>query len=124
MLRASHRVLKAGGRLAFVVIAVPEDLPAAARATASELGPDHVDGDAYPSLVSHAGFVDCDVTDVSHEYADTLLAWIREWEVERDGLTSVMSRDEFEDWQARRRRALGAIRRGLLRRYLVAASRP
>ena len=124
MLRAKRRILKPGGRLAFLVIAVADDLTTAERHRALEAGPDHVEaGDGYPGMLDAAGFEDVDFSDVTPEYRITLEAWIREWETEAAGITGLLGAGEFEERQQRRHRASAAIDDGLLQRWLISARR-
>lgn len=125
MLRACSRVLKAGGILSFVVIAVADGLNANDTTRAVEAGPDHVaTTDGYPSLLHTAGFVDIELDDISDEYVDTMTAWIREWDKESDALVELLGANEFSERQTRRRHALDPITAGLLRRYMITATRP
>lgn len=125
MLRACKRTLKPGGVLSFLVIAMADGLAANDTTRAVEAGPDYVaTTDGYPSLLDTAGFVDIEIDDVSNEYVDTMTDWIREWDKESDELVDLLGADEFSERQARRRHALGPITAGLLRRYMITASRP
>lgn len=124
MLRACHRILRPGGVLCFAVIGHADGLTDDETATAFGAGPDHADvGRGYPSLMATAGFDNMDVTDVTDAYLATLAAWVREWDVEAVELARIVGADEFVERQAKRRRAIGAARMGLLRRYLITATR-
>ncbi len=125
MLRACWRILKPGGVLSFVVIAVAEGLSPEDTDRALEAGPEYVAAtDTYPSLLHASGFVDVEVEDVSDEYMATMTAWIREWDRESSELAQLLGADEFLERQTRRRHVLGPITAGLLRRYLITATRP
>ena len=125
MLRACHRVLKRGGILSYVVIAIADRLSPDEIATAIEAGPPRVDaGPGYPELMATAGFVDLDVSDVTADYLTTLSAWVREWDAESAALIPIVGAEEFAEQQATRRGAVAAIERGLLRRYLLTGTRP
>ncbi len=125
MLRATSRVLKPGGLLSFLVIAVASGLSAAETNMALDAGPEHTDaGPGYPALMEAAGFEDIQVIDVTDEYVATLTAWIREWEAASTELEQLMGIDEFTERQKRRRQALAAARDGLLQRYLISAISP
>jgi hypothetical protein len=70
-----------------------------------------------------AGFDNVDVTDVTDAYVVTLAAWVREWYAEAVELARILGADEFAERQAKRRRAIAAAHRGLLRRYIITATR-
>ena len=124
MLRASHRVLKAGGTTTFGVIAVADALTGELREEAIAAGPPHVDTDvAYPDLMRAAGFEDVDIADVTPEYLETLTAWWDEWETESVELRRIVGDEDFTERQANRMRAIRAVHDGLLRRYLVSGVR-
>jgi hypothetical protein len=125
VLRASSRVLKPGGPLSFLVIAVADGLSAAETNIALDAGPEHIDaGPGYLALMDAAGFEDVEVIDVTGEYLVTLTAWIREWDADSTELEQLMGVEEFAERQTRRRKALATARDGLLQRYLISATRP
>lgn len=53
----------------------------------------------------------------------TLAAWVREWDAEAVELARMVGAHEFAERQATRRRAIDAAHSGLLRRYLITATR-
>jgi hypothetical protein len=117
--------LKPGGLLSFLVIAVADGLSVEETARALDAGPEYIAaGDDYPALTDQAGFADIETIDVTDEYRATLDVWIRAWDAESIGLEWLLGVDEFDERQARRRRALSAIAEGLVRRYLFSAERP
>lgn len=119
MLRAINRTLRPGGRFLCEVIAIPPGLSADERREAIELGPDHAPTErGYPALMDEVGFEHVEVEDITPAYRDTQAAWIAAWDAEANGIAALVGQAEFEDRQARRRRSLGAIDRGLLGRYL------
>ncbi len=122
VLRASRRVLKPGGLISFLVIAVADDLTTAETEAARDAGPEHIDaGPGYPALMRRAGFENIDVMDVTDDYLMTLAAWIRAWDEESTDLEQLIGADQFAERQERRRRAFETTRAGLLRRYLISA---
>jgi SAM-dependent methyltransferase len=124
VLRASHRVLRPGGVVCFAVIAHADGLTGDESAAAFAAGPDHADaGAGYPSLLAAAGFDNADAADVTDAYVMTLAAWVREWDAEAVELAQIVGADEFAERQAKRRRAIDVAHRGLLRRYLITATR-
>ena len=125
MLRACRRVLKPGGLISFLVIAVADGLPAEEIDRVLDVGPEHIGtGDGYPSLLQAAGFEGVDLVDVTDEYLATQAAWIHEWDTESFDLEQLLGADEFAERQSRRRRELATIRAGSMRRYLISAVRP
>jgi len=125
VLRATSRVLKPGGLLSFLVIAVSDGLSPVETNIALEAGPEHIDaGPGYPALMEAAGFEDIQVIDVTDEYVATLTGWIREWEADSAELEQLMGIDEFAERQTRRSQAIASARDGLLQRYLISAIRP
>lgn len=124
MLRASHRVLRKGGVMSFLVISLPEGVGSERLPRPVDFGPDWVDaGDDYASLAREAGFDDVEIVDVTSEYLDTLEASIRAWEVEKETLEHLLGAEQVSDRMNRRTRSRGAVREGLLRRYLLTAVR-
>jgi hypothetical protein len=125
VLRACHRVLKPGARLAFFVVAVADGLsvPDVARAIAA--GPPHVDaGLGYGALMGEAGFLDSEIIDLTDEYAVTLSSSIQARDRERPRLERLLGPDRFAEGQSSRHQELDAVHAGLLRRHLITAIRP
>lgn len=125
VLRACHRLLRAGGRLAFTTIHVAPDLEAAQQRRAVRAGPPHVaTRRPYPELVAQAGFTRVVEIDVTEEYARTQRAWFEANESRAHDVQRLTSDTEFATAQADRRFATAAIEDGLLRRTLVTAVCP
>ncbi len=124
MLRACGRVLKPGGMMSFLVIAVADGLSAEETDRVLNVGPEHIaTGVGYPSLLRAAGFEGVDVVDVTDEYLVTQAAWIREWDDESLVLERLLGANEFAERQLRRRRALATVEAGLMRRHWISAVR-
>lgn len=124
MLRASRRVLRPGGRLAFHTIEVPPGLSAAERRRASLIGPPGVAArTTYPSLLRSAGFIEIDEVDVTAEYLATQRRWLAATLRHEEGLRSVLGDDAVHEGIERRRRTVDAIEGGLLSRTLYSAIR-
>jgi len=123
VLRVCNRVLKRGGRIAFLVITAAPDLGAADLERALEVG--HVDaGPGYPTLLEQAGFERVGIQDVTTGYGDTLANWYQAYNEETEALTELLGAEELAQRQARRKRSLANVNAGLIHRYLVTARRP
>ena len=110
--------------MCFAVIAHAGGLTDDETTRALGAGTDYADaGPGYPSLMAAAGVGHVEVTDVTDAYLVTLAAWVREWDAEAVELARIVGADEFAEPQAKRRRAIDAVRAGLLRRYLITATR-
>ena len=72
MLRANRRLLKRGGKLAFLTIEVAGDLGKRDRRRAAATGPPAIaTRSTYPSLLRSAGLADIDRIDVTADYRVT-----------------------------------------------------
>jgi cyclopropane fatty-acyl-phospholipid synthase-like methyltransferase len=124
VLRACHRLLRPGGRLAFTTIHVAPDLDAPRHRRAVRAGPPQVaTRRPYPELVAQAGFRDIDAIDVTQDYARTQRAWLEANELRAAEVRRITSDREFATAQADRRFAQAAIDDRLLRRSLITATR-
>lgn len=125
MLRACNRVLKPGGLLSFLAIALAEGLSDDQTTAAVDAGPDHVVSEpGYSALMEDAGFEAVELVDVTVDYLATIEDWIHEWNAESDAIERLVGIDEFNQRQTRRRSPLQAGRQGLLIRYLISGRRP
>lgn len=124
MLRACQRLLRPGGRLAFLVITVASGLDPRAHRRAVRAGPSAVAARRpLPRLVADAGFVDVAETDVTSQYATTAKAWLTARERHRAALERLDAAG-LADQQRSMAAAVKAIEDGLLERSLVEASKP
>jgi cyclopropane fatty-acyl-phospholipid synthase-like methyltransferase len=124
MLRATRAVLRPGGRTACSVIFPTPGLPEAQARRAMDAGPPECEvPGTYRDLLRSAGFVEIEERDVTAEYLATARRKLEASERLADELAEVLGRQELEEAQARRRRAIGAITDGLLRRSLFTARR-
>ena len=124
MLRASRRVLRPGGRLAFHTIELPPELSAAERRRAISIGPPAVTlRTSYAGLLRSAGFVEIDAVDLTAEYLATQRRWLAATLRHEDGLRDALGDDVVSEGIERRRRTVEAIEEGLLMRNLFTATR-
>lgn len=123
MLRVCRRVLRPGGRLAFLTILPTPGLTSTARRRANLLGPVAVAlRTSYPDLLKSAGFVDIGDDDLTESYRATLVRWIAATD-RREAEIRAATGDELYDERAQNReRTLEAIDAGLLQRRLYSAT--
>lgn len=118
MLRASKRVLRPGGRLAFTVVATV-DSPAPPATDAS-------DGFILPApihlpMVERAGFHDVEETDITAAFHSTAVRWLTAAAELEEDLRSALGDRVFEEKLASRRGTFDAIESGDLCRLLITA---
>ena len=124
MLRASRRVLRPRGRLAFHTIELPPELSASKRRRAISIGPPAVTvRTTYLGLLRSAGFAEIDAVDLTAEYLATQQRWLAATLWHEEGLRSTLGDDTVREGIERRRRTVDAIEEGLLLRTLYTATR-
>lgn len=124
MLRASRRVLRPGGRIAFHTIQATAGLSGPRRRLAHEAGPPAVAvRTSYPGLLRSAGFTDIVAMDLTSEYRSTQQRWIDASQRHEEGLRKIVGDVDYEDRAAGRRQTAQAIDDGLLARILYTATR-
>ena len=125
MLRASHALLKPGGRTAFYSIFIPAGLSESDYRRAGRIGPSSVTSRRSPrSLLEAAGFDLIVETDVSGEFLRVVEALHRVSDRDADELLADISGQAFETLQNDRRRLASAVQSKILRRSLVSGTRP
>ena len=125
MLRASRRLLDAGGRTAFYTIHPAPGLSPSRRRRAHRDGPVAVAAHRpHRELLERAGFIDIEETDCTTEFASVARAWIERHDHHQDHLVDLIGLADYEQRQRERRIQLRAIEDGLLRRSLLTAARP
>jgi hypothetical protein len=124
VLRASRRVLRPAGRLAFHTIELPPGLSTSKRRRAISIGPPAVTvRTTYPGLLRSAGFVEIDEVDLTAEYLATQRRWLAATLRHDDALRAALGDDAVREGIERRRRTIDAIEEGLLLRTLYTATR-
>lgn len=126
MLKASHRLLRPGGRTAFFTIHLAPDLSPAKRQQGIQAGPPAVrtGGRDYRSLLRSAGLVDVEQVDVTATYRSTHKAWLEHALAMADQLASAEPPGAFAQRIEQHAAAGEAIDQGLLRRSLLVARSP
>ncbi len=123
MLRACRRLLRSGGRISFFTIFIAPGLSPAAHRRAARAGPPVAGGPDASSLLVRTGFDRVEQVDVTADYLQTTIGWLRAWERYAEELRRP-DPAEFDQRMKDRRRAVAAIEDGLLRRALFVATRP
>ncbi len=123
-MRASRRILKRGGRVAFLVIEPTPGLDPAARRRAHRNGPSAIAiRTGYPSIMGTAGFVDIEAIDLTAEYLQTQRAWISATVNREAGIRAALGDEGFDQRMKDRMDTLRATEDGLLARFLYVARR-
>ena len=125
VLRASHRVLKPGGRIAYYTIYVAPDLSAADYRRIMKFWPSaSVGRRSLSEMLESAGFIDVRETEVTKQYQKTSRAWVEGRRRRYDGLERTMGKAALAGKIDEGERILESLKDGLLRRSLLTARRP
>ena len=122
LIRECARVLRAGGRMAFLSIHPAADLTPWQRRRASRDGPVHVAlSRPHRELLARAGFRNTAEYDLTEEFFAVSQNWIEQWDLHRADMEALWGRDAYQQRQRERPTQLRATQLGLLRRSLVSA---
>jgi hypothetical protein len=112
-------MLRLGGRTAYLTIIVSPGLTKAAHRRAVRLGPRAIASTRpLDALMTAAGFIDVEITDVTEEFLATARGWYTESGRHERQLRNILG-DELDERQSHRRAMIGGVEEGLLRRVLV-----
>ena len=124
VLRACHRVLKPGGRIAYYTIYVPADLSNAEYRRITKFWPAAANGRRWPSeMLESAGFIDVREMDVTKQYRKTSHAWSEGRRRRYKELALAMGEDTLKGKIEEGESIRELIKDGLLRRSLLTAKR-
>jgi hypothetical protein len=125
VLRACHRILKPGGRLAFTAIQLTPGLAPEDRARALAGAPTFTESEAtYPELLERVGFHPILHDDVTAHFGRIVASWLTELQGKEAAVRRIWGDAQYDDTVTRRRAALAATTAGLLQRSLLVAARP
>jgi ubiquinone/menaquinone biosynthesis C-methylase UbiE len=123
LIRECARVLRLGGRMAFLSIHPAADLTPSHRRRASRDGPIHVAlSRPHHELLARAGFQNTAEYDLTEEFAVVSQNWIDQWDLHRADMEALWGQDAYGERQRERRAQLRATQLGILRRSLVCAN--
>jgi hypothetical protein len=123
VLRASNKLLRPGGRIAFHTISLSPGLSPADRRRASIAGPPAVDDQDGSGLLTRAGFTDVAAQDVTDAFLATTKAW-RAARLRHRDLLRPLDPKVYDDRILHGEQAIEATEDGLLRRTLHVARKP
>lgn len=123
VLRASRRLLRPGGRLAFLTISIAGDLSAADHRRAAAAGPPSPDGPHVSDMLHRAGYTDVAEQDVTDAYLTTARAWLTTRLRHRDAVRP-LDPQMYDSRVAQGEASIAAIKDGLLHRTLHIARAP
>lgn len=123
MLRASLRLLRPDGRLAFFTISIAGDLSVRDHQRAAASGPPSPDGPGVSKMLEHVGYADVREIDVTADYLTTARAWLAA-RLRHGDTVRPLDPEMFDARLAQGEASIAAIEDGLLRRTLHIARAP
>ena len=123
MLRASRRLLRSGGRLAFFTISIAGGLSEAEHRRAAAAGPPAPDGPRLSETLDRAGFADIREVDVTPDFLITARAWLAA-RLRHGDAVRPLDPEMYDGWLDQGKASIAAIEDGLLRRTLHIARVP
>ncbi len=122
VLKECRRVVRSGGKMAFTVVSIAPALSPEDYRRAVQAGPLFKETAVpYPAMLEQTGWSITDDFDLTPEYAQAARRMLREEQAHASALARILGAAQVSDTLARRRRTLGALNRGLLRRELIVA---
>ncbi|MHA1567970.1 MAG: class I SAM-dependent methyltransferase [Alphaproteobacteria bacterium] len=119
VLKSCRRAVRADGRMVFSVILITPGLEAADYQRAASSGPPFIETDSpYPELLGQAGWDITDHLDLTAEYRATAKQMLDKLETHAAEIALLFGDDDASQERSRRRAAVAALERGLLRREL------
>ena len=123
MLRACHRLLKPGGRIAFTTIyIVPGVSERVYRRAARARGPGAAERRTMVELCERAGFTAVREHDVTREFARTTRTFLELAERHEAALRAAWGDARFDESQSSRRATLQLVQEGAVRRAIFTAT--
>jgi hypothetical protein len=124
VLRACRKILRPGGRTAFLTITVSPGLSKSAHRIAVRLGPRAIASTRpIDVLMNAAGFIDVEVVDLTESFLDVARAWQREFINHEPELRAIMGH-EWDERVRDRADMIRGVKEGLLGRLLVTGGVP
>jgi hypothetical protein len=124
VLRACRRLLRPGGRIAYLTIFTTPGLSKREHRRAVRLGPRAVGSDReQPDLLEAAGFAEVEAIDVTNDFLETARRWHEHAAALEDGLRATLGDVLFDEQQDDRRKLITATEEGLLSRALLVGIR-
>jgi len=125
VLRACRRLLRPGGRTAYLTIFTTPGLSKPDHRRAVRLGPRAVgSGREQADLLDAAGFVPIVVIDMTEDFLETTRRWLSHASELEGGLRRTLGDALFDEQQTDRMEMITAIEEGLLSRALFVGARP
>lgn len=119
VLKSCRRAVRADGKMVFSVILITPDLAGADYERAAASGPPFIETDSpYPEMLGQAGWDITDHHDLTAEYLTSVGRMLDKLEIHAAEIASLFGDDDASQERARRRAAVAALERGLLRREL------